>query len=304
MNLWIGALLLTLLTALICFYPLLKKQRKNHSVQRDELNKAFYFARLKELEQEQQQGVLENLEQVKSELQHSLLEDIPTQNVVAKVENKRFGKLWFVSGFLTLAIIGGLVYSTVGAWQMETMLEKTEAKLPYFFERLENEQQNPMDEMELSQFATALRLDLQKNPQNARNWWLLGQISMNLDKPRIALDSYERANKFDPENVEYKISYARLLLFSDDQADKQKGDKLLREAIRVDHSNLDALGLLAFRYFETEDYKMAAVTWAMMLRLIPEDDPKVAVLERSIRSARDALEAQEQQKKQQITPKQ
>ena len=37
--------------------------------------------------------------------------------------------------------------------------------------------------------------------------------------------------------------------------------------IRQDHSNPEALSLLAFSYFEGEDYKMAAVTWAMMLRL-------------------------------------
>ena len=45
MNLALSALLLTFLTALICFLPLLRRALKNHSVQRDELNKAFYMKR-------------------------------------------------------------------------------------------------------------------------------------------------------------------------------------------------------------------------------------------------------------------
>ena len=74
--------------------------------------------------------------------------------------------------------------------------------------------------------------------------------------------------------------------------------------IRQDHTNLEALSLLAFRYFETEDYKMAAVTWAMMLRLMPKDDERVPLIEKSIRAARDALDVQEKEKTRSITPKQ
>lgn len=115
-------------------------------------------------------------------------------------------------------------------------------------------------------------------------------------------EEQRRANKLDPKNNLYKLAYARILMFSEDTTDKLKGSNLLREVIREDHTNIDALSLLAFSYFETEDYKMAAVTWAMMLKLLPKDDQRVPVIERSIRSARDALDAQEQEKRQQITP--
>ena len=60
---------------------------------------------------------------------------------------------------------------------------------------------------------------------------------------------------------------------------------MLKEVIRADHSNVNALSLLAFRAFEQEDYKMAAMTWGMMLKLLPEDDPRRETIERSIQSA-------------------
>ncbi|MFZ7343448.1 c-type cytochrome biogenesis protein CcmI [Avibacterium volantium] len=293
MNFWLISFSITLIVALICFYPLLFSGKQAlDSNKRNKLNKAFYFNRLKEIEEDEQQGLIENASQLRTELQQALLQDIP-ENEQLQQDSKRYGKIWFVSGFLTLAILAGLGYMQAGAWQQEAILEKTYQKLPHFYERLKEEESNPMSDQELQQFATALRLKLQKEPNNAADWWTLGQIAMNLDKARLAYDSYARAVKLDPENIEYQLSYARILMFSDDQTDKNKGMDLLKGVLRKDHSNLQALGLLAFQYFESEEYKMAAVTWAMMLRLISENDPRVALLEKSIRAARDAQEEKE-----------
>ena len=220
----------------------------------------------------------------------------------ADYSGKSYGKVWFVSGVLALGIIAGSSYFMVGSWQAESMLEQTYAKLPYFYERMKDEDKNPFSDAEMQQFSTALRIDLQKNPTDAKKWWMLGQIGMNLGDVRLAFDSYQKANKLEPDNVQYKLGYARVLMFSDDATDKLKGGDLLREVIRQDHTNVEALSLLAFRYFETEDYKMAAVTWAMMLRLMPKDDERVPLIEKSIRAARDALEAQNEEKSKSITP--
>ena len=303
MNFALIFILSTLVVALICFYPLLRQFKAKHGQKRDDLNKALYFSRLEEIEQDNSQGLVENVEQLKQELQKTLLDDVPAaiQTETSQTE-KSYGKIWFASGVLALGIIGGVSYFSVGSWQAESMLEQTYAKLPYFYERMKEEDKNPLSDTEMQQFSTALRIDLQKNPNDAKKWWLLGQIGMNLGDARLAFDSYQKANKFEPDNVQYKLGYARVLMFSDDTTDKLKGGDLLREVIRKDHTNIEALSLLAFRYFETEDYKMAAVTWAMMLRLMPKDDERVPLIEKSIRAARDALEAQEEEKSKSITP--
>lgn len=302
MNLPLIAVLLTIIVAVIGFYPLLGKSKKKAQTQRDELNKALYFSRLKEIDEDDAQGLVENATTLKSELQKTLLEDIPQNQEPAVIEDKRYGKLWFIAGLLSLFIIGGLAYFPVGAWQAESMMDKTYQKLPYFLERMKEEDTKPMTEAEMEQFAIALRMDLQKDPKNAKNWWLLGQLGMNLGNGRLAYDSYQQAAKREPENLQYKLSYAKVLMYSEDPTDKAQGSDLLREVIRQDHTNFDALSLLAFRYFETEDYKMAAVTWAMMLRLIPADDERVPLIEKSIRAARDALALQEEEKARSITP--
>lgn len=293
---------ITIIIALICFYPLLRQVKVKNEAKRDELNKALYFSRLQEIEQDDAQGLVENVGQLKQELQKTLLDDVPHQAETVAQSGKSYGKIWFASGVLALGIIAGTSYFMVGSWQAESMLEQTYEKLPYFYDRMKDEDTNPLSDAEMQQFSTALRIDLQKNPTDAKKWWLLGQIGMNLGDARLAFDSYQKANKLEPDNVQYKLGYARVLMFSDDTTDKLKGSDLLREVIRQDHTNIEALSLLAFRYFETEDYKMAAVTWAMMLRLMPKDDERVPLIEKSIRAARDALAVQEEEKAKSITP--
>ncbi|AAU37216.1 c-type cytochrome biogenesis protein CcmI [Basfia succiniciproducens] len=302
MTFWISALVFTLIMTFICFYPLLRGQTdREQETNRDSLNKAFYFDRLKEIEEDEKQGLLDNAAQLKTELQQSLLEDIP-EGVTEKTDKKAYSKLWFVSAFLFLGIIAGVSYFKVGGWQSQEMMAKSYEKLPYFYERLKEEDTKPLDDTELQQFATALRIKLQKEPNDADGWWLLGQLGTAMGNGELAHNGYSKAAELKPDNTDYKLAYARTLMFSDDKADRAKGNELLKEVIRSDHSNLQALSLLAFNYFEEEDYKMAAVTWAMMLRLLPEDDPKRDLIEKSIRSARDALAEQEQEKHKRMIP--
>lgn len=301
MKFWLISTLLSLVIAVICFYPLLQSRIQTSRTKREQLNKAFYFDRLREIERDEQQGLLENAEQLKTELQQALLEDIPTTGEEL-TEEKSYGKLWFVSGFLTLLIIAGTVYFNIGSWQSQETLAKLHEKLPHFYERVKEEDTNPLSETEMQQFVTALRLEVQKHPQDAHSWFMLGQLGMAMDNGQLAADSYGKAHKIEPENTSYKLAYARILMFSEDVIDKNQGQELLKQVIRQDHSNTEALSLLAFRYFEQEDYKMAAVTWAMMLKLLPEDDRRRPLIEKSIRSARDALAEQEEEKSKAITP--
>ena len=170
----------------------------------------------------------------------------------------------------------------------------THKKLEYFYDRIKNEDTNPLSEAELNQFAVALRADLQENPNNAQGWFMLGQVGMAKDDGQLAYESYGKATQLEPKNMQYKSTYAQLLMLSQDKSDKEKGKELLSKLLREDHTNLDALSMLAFSAFEEEDYKMAAMTWGMMLKLIPEDNPRRKTVEKSIDMAMQMQRMQEQ----------
>ncbi|KMK50642.1 hypothetical protein RO21_10615 [[Actinobacillus] muris] len=285
MAFWIIVGVMTLILGGIAFYPLLRKPSDYSQQKRDALNKAFYFDRLQEVEQELEQGKIEDAEQAKLELQQSLLDDIPAQASPATVSKSHWGKAGFIGLIALIGVVGGGVYWQVGSWFSGTMLEKSYQKLDYFYERIKSEESDPLSEQELNQFAMALRVELQKTPQDDKSWFMLGQLGMALDDGQLALDSFAKASQLQPDNLQYKLRYAQVLLFSADPKDKEQGENVLKEVIRVDHTNVEALSLLAFNAFEKEDYKMAAMTWGMMLKLMPEDDSRRPTIERSIQSA-------------------
>lgn len=168
MNFWILVTIITLIIGVVAFYPLLK-QRQNLSTQkRDSLNKAFYFDRLKEVEQEAEAGIIEDSEQTKLELQQSLLDDIPEHQTQAVSSAKSFGhlgKLWFIALILLIGGISAGIYWNIGSWFSGTMLEMSHKKLDYFYERVKTEETDPLSEQELNQFAMALRVELQKKSE-------------------------------------------------------------------------------------------------------------------------------------------
>lgn len=285
MTFWILLITITLVICLIAFFPLLKNRQKDDTRQRDSLNKAFYFDRLKEVEREANEGLIDDPAQTEKELQQNLLDDIPEQLKNIKPQAKPISKLAILGLFLFVGVASSAIYWQVGSWFTGSMLEMSHKKLDYFYERIKTEESSPLSTEELNQFAMALRVELQIRPEDDQMWFMLGQVGMALDDGQLALDSFAKASRLKPDNIQYKLRHAEILSFSADPKDKAQGDELLKEVIRADHSNVNALSLLAFRAFEQEDYKMAAMTWGMMLKLLPEDDPRRETIERSIQSA-------------------
>lgn len=294
MTFWLISISIALIIGTIGFYPLLKNNATRTGIQRNQLNKAFYFDRLQEVEKEAREGVIEDPEQTKLELQQSLLDDIPEQIEANPISAKRFGVPTFATLLVAVIAVSSVAYWQVGSWQAADMVNVNHQKLIYFYDRIKNEESNSLSEAELNQFAVALRADLQENPNNAQGWFMLGQVGMAKDDGQLAYESYEKAVKLEPQNMQYKSAYAQLLMLSQDKSDKEKGKALLSELLREDHTNLDALSMLAFSAFEEEDYKMAAMTWGMMLKLIPEDNPRRKTIEKSIDMAIQKLKQQEQ----------
>lgn len=297
MSFWSLIIAITLIIGSIAFYPLLKKNSHSKSTKRDSLNKAFYFDRLQEVEKEAAEGVIDDPEQTKQELQQSLLDDIPeTAKQTATIQNQ-FGKVWFFALILLVGAVSAGSYLSVGSWFKGAALDANHQKLEYFFERIKQEETDPLSDQEMNQFAMALRSELQKNPNDHANWFMLGQLGMALENGQLALDSFTKAVNLQPENMRYNLSYAQVLMFSADPKDKEQGMEVLKKILRTDHTNLDALSMIAFYYFEQEDYKMAAMTWGMMLKFVPDEDPRKETLERSIQSALSMLNEQEETKK-------
>ncbi|HDO7585444.1 TPA: cytochrome c-type biogenesis thiol:disulfide oxidoreductase CcmH, partial [Escherichia coli] len=109
----------------------------------------------------------------------------------------------------------------------------------------------------------------------------------------IATDAYATAYRLDPKNSDAALGYAEALTRSSDPNDNRLGGELLRQLVRSDHSNIRVLSMYAFNAFEQQRFGEAVAAWEMMLKLLPANDTRRAVIERSIAQAMQHLSPQE-----------
>lgn len=265
---------LLIITAALLFIP----WSGTRSVSRDVLNRSFYQSRLRELEGE---NTTERDEMV-AELQHNLLDDIPQQEESAQ---KPLSRWVLVPGVVALFIVSiGVFWKTVDLKKVLEWQEVTR-QTPELLQRVMDPNAPALTTEEMARLGLGLRTRLQDDPDNVEGWMMLGRIGMALNNATTATDAFEHAWKLAPDNIDVKLDYAEVLIRSSDQNDNQQGDKLLREAVAASHTNIRALSLLAFSSFEQQRFSDAVAAWQMMLRLLPQNDKRRAVIERSIAQA-------------------
>lgn len=189
-------------------------------------------------------------------------------------------------GVISVAVIlgSGLIYAQVGSLHAQIQLDNINQSLPKFFARLNDPNAPDFTTQELEIFASSLNQDLIKNPNNVENWWLLGQIAARLNNATLTMQSFEKAYKLQPQNTEYKLGYAQMLLLSNDQISRVEGGQLLKEVLKQDHSNIKALTMLGFSYFDEQNYDMAISTFSLILKLLDPNDPKFTMIVKTIQT--------------------
>lgn len=151
---------------------------------------------------------------------------------------------------------------------------------------------DPLNEEEMSRPRWGCVLNC-KNPGDIEGWIMLGRVGMALGNASIATDAYATAYRLDPKNSDAALGYAEALTRSSDPNDNRLGGELLRQLVRTDHSNIRVLSMYAFNAFEQQRFGEAVAAWEMMLKLLPANDTRRAVIERSIAQAMQHLSPQE-----------
>ncbi len=252
---------------------------------RDQLNKAFYQSRIAELEDDNAPASVEQRQSMLAELQHNLLEDIPASQQQA---DKPLSRWVLFPGVLALLVLSiGMFIKTNGVprvleWQAS--VDQT----PLLMQRVMDPNAKPLTTEEMARLGLGLRTRLQQYPDNVESWIMLGRIGMVLNNATTATQAFEKAYTLDPQNGDAKIGLAEVLTRSADPEDNQQGAVLLREMLKADHTNVRVLSLLAFNAFEQQQYQEAIGAWQVMLQLLPQNDERRAVIERSIEQAKVA----------------
>ena len=280
---WLITVLLVLAAILIFVLPMYLGKEQDDDASRDELNKAFFKDRMTELESESSEGLVSNTDELKVELQQSLLDDVPAN---AKQQASHVSPMMLIPGLIVLVAVCYGMYMKVGSLDKVQKWQDTIDRLPELTQRLMKSDDEPLTDQEMSDLSLALRTQMQSRPDDATGWLFLGRIGMANRDADTAQSALEKAYRLDPNNPDVLLSYGQALLMIGDPAQSDNARQLLRQVIRIDHTNLQAMSLLAFDAFEKGEFEHAVAYWSMMKRLIGEDDSRNEMLDRSIERAK------------------
>ncbi|MEI7354429.1 c-type cytochrome biogenesis protein CcmI [Pectobacterium versatile] len=254
---------------------------------RDAINQALYRDRLRELtvdvanEQERAQLV--------EELQHTLLQDIPGG---AKAQQRPLNRWVLLPGVLLLVIVSLGVFWKTSAVNRVQELQQVVALTPDLMKRALDPDAEPLTIEEVARLGLGLRSQLETQPDNPQDWWMLGRIAGLLNNYDMSVQAFAKAFQLDPKNTDLALDYADLLSRSTDPRDSQRGGDMLRELMNSGSTNVRVLSLLAFNAYEAQRYQDAINAWEAMLQLLPQNDTRRAVIERSVGQAKASLSVQ------------
>ena len=208
-------------------------------------------------------------------------------------DGKRGGFGLFVPGIVVALIVGAVSYYETGSYKQVQVWQQATAQAPALLERALDPKADPLNEEDMTRLALGLRTRLQADPTNVEGWIMLGRIGMVLGNASTATEAYANAYRLDPKNSDAALGYAEALTRSSDPDDNRRGGELLRQLVRGEHANVRVLSMYAFNAFEQQRFGEAVAAWEMMLKLLPANDTRQAVIERSIKQAMEQLTPQE-----------
>ncbi|HAK34625.1 MAG TPA: c-type cytochrome biogenesis protein CcmI [Pantoea sp.] len=280
--LWISIIIL-LAAASALFLGAGWRQRQASEADRDRLNTDFYHQRLRELEEDEAQGVIGERATMVSELQQTLLTDIPPQHAAP---SRASGRLVLLPGVVALIAVSLGFYLKSGGLTQVAGWMQVQQEYPALRARVMDPQAKPLTMEELARLQLGLRTALQAQPDNLNDWTMLGRLGMVLNNAASASQAFEHALQLAPNNLALKQDYAEVLTRSSDPQDNRQAGLMLRDMLKEDGGNLRTLGLLAFNAYEQQQYDQAISSWQAMLKQIPADDRRRVLIERSIEQAK------------------
>jgi len=208
------------------------------------------------------------------------------------LDGKRAGFGIYIPGMVIALAVGAVSYYYVGDYRQVKIWQLATEQTPALLDRALDPNAQPLNEEEMTRLALGLRTRLQNDAGNVEGWIMLGRIGMVLGNASTATEAYANAWRLAPKNSDAGLGYAEALTRSSDPDDNRRGSELLRQLVRSDHANVRVLSLYAFNAFEQQRFGEAVAAWEMMLKLLPANDTRRAVIERSIQQAMTQLSPQ------------
>ena len=273
------AVFMTVVAVLLIVIPFRKNKinPEKISLEQDE-NIAILRNQLRQFELDCQEGRIsqEQLQESRLDIEKRLLQEeraIAADQLVLNGEQHQRNKKWSTIFIASTLPIGAIVlYLFVGS---PLALYLPEA----------NQGQPQLTQQDIEGMVERLAQRLEKDPNNAEGWQMLGRSYAALQRMPEALAAYKKALALNPNNAPLLVDYADLLAF-ENKSIKGEPIRLVQKALQIDPNNLKGLALAGTASFETGDYKKAEEYWTKAKGLVPADSEFARGMDENIAAAR------------------
>jgi len=271
---WACFALLTLVALSFVMIPFLKKERVQtitHNANAELIS--IYEQRLVDLQTDLDNQRIDSVNHAESivELKRRLLNELsPEKSLNSKGNNRIFA---LTGGAFVLALTG-VFYSFTGSQQQISAWHDAMDNLADYGERAVMQKGEPLSQNELQAFALALRTKLSRSVDDEVAWMLVGRVAMSLNEFDMAQQSFDKALRMNPDNMQVLISYSQVLLLEGSEANMTRAAGMLSKVLNVEPTNLDAISLLALIAYERKDWPQAKTAFEVLLASMEKNDSR------------------------------
>jgi cytochrome c-type biogenesis protein CcmI len=275
---WASFVLLTLIALLFVVVPFFKReriQRLDHNANSELIR--IYHQRLDELKTEldnQRIDAQMHDESVIEQKRRLLNELSPEKALNSKGNNRIFA----LTGAGFLIVLTAIFYGYTGSQQQIKGWHDAMANLKSYGERAVMQEGEPLTPNELQAFALALRTKLEQSGDDEVAWMLLGRVAMSLNEFDMAMQSFDKVLKMNPDNKQVLISYSQVLLMEGSDANMSRAATMLSRVLKAEPTNIDAISLLALIAYERKDWLQAKTAFEVLLASMQQNDPRYSMI--------------------------
>lgn len=255
-----------LIAFLIVLPPLWRKQPVVEADQ-DQRNISIARQRLAELKEQLQAGALSQslYDEQLVELELALSDDLDIQ---AQVKTSPSSGRWMVTVLvLAIPLAAGSLYWALGNYPSLSQIDQPTPPTDGGSAARSQEQSQQLEQM--TKMVEGLAERLQKQPDDALGWTMLGRSYKYLQQNDKAVEAFEHAYKLIGDQPEIMLLYADALAFVNDQQLTGKPAELVFKALAMEPDNVTGLWFGGMAKAQTGEFVAAMDLWKKLEALLP-----------------------------------
>ncbi len=253
---WIALCLLLIAAILLLANPFYRTHETDNAQQLEDLHAAMQRT---EIELQAKTISKDEAETRRHDIAKRIIaiEDAPNMHALTKADR---------TIFMTLAIV-----VIMGAFGLYAVLGSPQMRIakPKSIVDLSTPMQSPAQTLQSA--ITELEAHLEKNPDDAKNWQLLGWSYAKMERFAAAKTAYERALQLTPDNIDTLSSYGETLLFLSGGTVDEATLHIFEKALQIEPNDPRANFYKGLAKQQAGNEAEAFAIWVRLLKTAPKD---------------------------------